>query len=74
MLQNSRQILENERVNKERLWSGTNKIKNIIDILAVSIAIVWVEFINQLIPQPKTLKYLSLFMQIYIYHSYKIIL
>ena len=49
MLQNSRQILENECANKGRLWSGTNKIKNIIDILAVSIAIVWVEFINQLI-------------------------
>ena len=52
MLQNSRQILENERVNKERLWPGTNKIKDIIDILAVSIAIVWVEYINQRIPQP----------------------
>ena len=47
MLQNSRHILENECVNKERLWPGTNKIKDIIDILAVSIAIVWVEYINQ---------------------------
>ena len=51
MLQNSRQILENECVNKERLWSGTNKIKNIIDILAVSIAIVWVE-LNAEISKP----------------------
>ena len=42
MLQNGRQILKKECVNKERLWPGTNTIKTIMNILALSIAIVWV--------------------------------